>query len=314
MKKILHTILFLLPLMAIAQTNFYVYKTDGTVETYAVSDVEKISFTAPEEPEEPVVTTKVLTFEDSDAKFPAYSLEYCGVNVEKWSDLIPAADEQAYGASALIYDMTNNNATYNWSDINNTGLSHTFPYNWGGYSFSGGGMVISNITTTLEAIEQDNDIYNHQLSILNETGANGSSNFAIVYNDSQVNPEVKSTLTFADGNAHTIKSMYVCIPAITLYCILNGNDFSQAYDDDDFLKLVATGTKADGSESSVEILLAEGDKYDTWAIDWTKWDLSSLGEVVSVSFHMEEAQIDDYGYAQYYKSPLYFAFDDVEVQ
>ena len=80
------------------------------------------------------------------------------------------------------------------------------------------------------------------------------------------------------------------------------------------MKLVATGTKADGSESVVEILLAEGDKYSTWAIDWTKWDLSALGEVVSVSFHMEEAQIDDYGYAQYYKTPLYFAFDDVEVQ
>ena len=73
MKKILHTILFLLPLMAIAQTNFYVYKTDGTVETYAVSDVEKISFTAPEE--EPVITSKILTFEDSDAKFSAYSLD-----------------------------------------------------------------------------------------------------------------------------------------------------------------------------------------------------------------------------------------------
>jgi hypothetical protein len=310
MKKILHTILFLLPLMAIAQTNFYVYKTDGTVETYAVSDVEKISFTVPEGPEEPVVTTKVLSFEDSDAKFPAYSLDYCGVNVEKWSDLIPAADEQAYPMSALIYDTN----IYNWSDENNTGLSHTFPYNWGGYSFSGGGMVVSNITTTLEAMEQDYNIYNHQLSIINETGANGSSNFAIVYNDSQVNTEVKNTLSFADGNAHTIKSMYVCIPAITLYCMLNGNEFSAAYDEDDFLKLVATGKKADGSESSVEFVLAEGNNYDTWAIDWTKWDLSSLGEVVSVSFHMEENQIDDYGYAQYYKTPLYFAFDDVEVQ
>ncbi len=310
MKKILHTILFLLPLMAIAQTNFYVYKTDGTVETYAVSDVEKISFTAPEGPEEPVVTTKVLTFEDSDAKFPAYSLDYCGVNVEKWSDLIPAADEQAYPTSALIYDTN----TYNWSDVNNTGLSHTFPYNYGGYSFSGGGMVVSNITTTLEAVEQDYNIYNHQLAILNETGANGSSNFAIVYNDSQVNTEVKNTLSFADGNAHTIKSMYVCIPAVTLYCMLNGNEFSAAYDEDDFLKLVATGKKADGSESSVEFVLAEGNNYDTWAIDWTKWDLSALGEVVSVSFHMEEAQIDDYGYGQYYKTPLYFAFDDVEIQ
>lgn len=311
MKKILHTILFLLPLMAIAQTNFYVYKTDGTVETYAVSDVEKISFTAPEGP---VVTTKVLTFEDSDAKFPAYSLDYCGVNVEKWSDLIPAADEQAYGASTLIYDMMNNNATYNWSDENNTGLSHTFPYNWGGYSLSGGGMVVSNITTTLEVLENAENIYDHQLSILNETGANGSSNFAIVYNDSQVNTEVKNTLSFANEEAHTIKSMYICIPAITMYCMLNGNQFSEAYDEDDFLKIVAVGKKADGSESSAEIVLAEGNNYDTWAIDWTKWDLSVLGEVVSVSFHMEEAQIDDYGYAQYYKTPLYFAFDDVEIQ
>lgn len=257
-----------------------------------------------------MVTTKVLTFEDSDAKFPAYSLDYCGVNVEKWSDLIPAADEQAYPTSALIYDTN----TYNWSDVNNTGLSHTFPYNWGGYSLSGGGMVVSNITTTLETMEQDYDIYNHQLSILNESGANGSSNFAIVYNDSQVNTEVKNTLSFADGNAHTIKSMYVCIPAITMYCMLNGNMFSEAYDEDDFLKIVAVGKKADGSESSAEIVLAEGNNYDTWAIDWTKWDLNALGEVVSVSFHMEEAQIDDYGYAQYYKTPLYFAFDNVELQ
>ena len=224
--------------------------------------------------------------------------------------MIPAADEQAYPMSALIYDTN----TYNWSDVNNTGLSHTFPYNWGGYSFSGGGMVVSNITTTWEAMEQDYNIYNHQLSILNESGANGSSNFAIVYNDSQVNTEVKNTLSFADVNAHTIKSMYVCIPAITLYCMLNGNQFSEAYDEDDILKLVATGKKADGSESSVEFVLAEGNNYDTWAIDWTRWDLSALGEVVSVSFHMEEAQIDDYGYAQYYKTPLYFAFDDVEVQ
>ena len=126
--------------------------------------------------------------------------------------------------------------------------------------------------------------------------------------------EVKNTLSFTDGSAHTIKGMYVTIPAITLYCMLNGNQFSQAYDEDDFLKLVATGTKADGSKTSVEILLADGNNYDTWALDWTYFDLSALGEVTEVAFHMEEAQIDDYGYAQYYRSPMYFAFDDVEVE
>ena len=307
MKKIFTLILLVISaVVAFAQSNFYIYKTDGSVVEFVISEVDSIGFIAPK----PAKTIKTLTFEDSDAKFPAYSLDYCGVNVEKWSDLIPAADEQAYPMSALIYDTN----IYNWSDVNNTGLSHTFPYNWGGYSFSGGGMVVSNITTTLEAMEQDYNIYNHQLAILNETGANGSSNFAIVYNDSQVDGEVKNILSFTDGSAHTIKGMYVCIPAVTLYCMLNGNEFSAAYDEDDFLKLVATGKKADGSESSVEILLADGNNYDTWALDWTYFDLSALGEVTEVAFHMEEAQMDDYGYAVYYKTPMYFAFDNVEVE
>ena len=109
MKKILHTILFLLPFMAIAQSNFYVYKTDGTVETYSVSDVEKISFTAPEGPEEPVITSKILTFEDSDAKFSAYSLDYCGVNVEKWSDLIPAASDFLFRTSIFLRGVRGEN-------------------------------------------------------------------------------------------------------------------------------------------------------------------------------------------------------------
>lgn len=311
MKKIFTLILLVCStVVAFAQSNFYIYKTDGSVVEFVISEVDSIGFIAPK----PAKTIKTLTFEDADAKFSSYSLDYCGVTVNTWSDIIPGKDEQAYGASSLIYDMASNNAQYTWNDENNTLLTHTFPYNWGGYSLSGGGMVISNMTTTLEDMENDYDIYNHQLSILNETGANGSSNFAIAYNDSQVNTEVKNTLSFADGNAHTIKSMYVCIPAVALYCMLNGNDFSEAYDEDDFLKLVATGKKADGSESSVEFVLAEGNNYDTWASDWTKWDLSALGEVVSVSFHMEEAQIDDYGYAQYYRSPMYFAFDDVEVE
>lgn len=311
MKKIFTLILLVCStVVAFAQSNFYIYKTDGSVVEFVISEVDSIGFIAPK----PAKTIKTLTFEDADAKFSSYSLDYCGVTVNTWSDIIPGKDEQAYGASSLIYDMASNNAQYTWNDENNTLLTHTFPFNWGGYSLSGGGMVISNITTTLEEMENDYDIYNHQLSILSESGYNGSSNFAIVYNDSQVDGEVKNTLSFTDGSAHTIKGMYVTIPAITLYCMLNGNQFSQAYDEDDFLKLVATGTKADGTTSTVEILLAEGNDYQTWALDWTYFDLSALGEVAEVAFHMEEAQMDDYGYAVYYKTPMYFAFDNVEVE
>ena len=102
------------------------------------------------------MANKTLTFEDADAKFSSYSLDYCGVTVNTWSDIIPGKEEQAYGASSLIYDMASNNAQYTWNDENNTLLTHTFPFNWGGYSLSGGGMVISNMTTTLEDMEQDN--------------------------------------------------------------------------------------------------------------------------------------------------------------
>ena len=306
MKKIFTLILFVTSaVLAFAQSHFYIYKTDGSVVEYVISEVDSIGFTKPA----PKKVTKVLTFEDTDAKFSSYELDYCGVTVNTWSDLIPGADEQAYGVSPLIYGE----APYTWSDENNTLLTHTFPYNWGTYNLAGGGIVISNHLTTLEAMEEDYDIYNHQLSIINESAHNGSNHYAIAYNDSKVDPDVKNSLSFTDGEAHKIKGMYVTIPAVSLYCMLYGNSFSDAFDEDDFLKLVATGTKADGSTSTVEIMLAEGNNYEIWALDWTYFDLSSLGEVTEVTFHMEEAQIDDWG-TLYYRTPMYFAFDDVEVE
>ena len=309
MKKIFTLILLVISaVVAFAQSNFYIYKTDGSVVEYVISEVDSIGFTKPA----PKKVTKVLTFEDADAKFSSYELDYCGVTVNTWSDLIPAADEQNYGYSSLIYSM-GGEAPYTWADENNTLLTHTFPYNWGTYSLAGGGIVISNHFTTLEAMEEDYDIYNHQLSVLNESAHNGSNHYAIAYNDSKVDPDVKISLSFTDGEAHKIKGMYVTIPAVSVYCMLYGNTFSDAFDEDDFLKLVATGTKADGSTSTVEIMLAEGNNYDTWALDWTYFDLSSLGEVTEVTFHMEEAQMDDWG-TLYYRTPMYFAFDDVEVE
>ena len=309
MKKIFTLILLVISaVVAFAQSNFYIYKTDGSVVEYVISEVDSIGFTKPA----PKKTVKVLTFEDADAKFSSYELDYCGVTVNTWSDLIPAADEQNYGYSSLIYSM-GGEAPYTWADENNTLLTHTFPYNWGTYSLAGGGIVISNHFTTLDAMEADYDIYNHQLSVLNESAHNGSNHYAIAYNDSKVDPDVKISLSFTDGEAHKIKGMYVTIPAVSVYCMLYGNTFSDAFDEDDFLKLVATGTKADGSTSTVEIMLAEGNNYDTWALDWTYFDLSSLGEVTEVTFHMEEAQMDDWG-TLYYRTPMYFAFDDVEVE
>lgn len=248
---------------------------------------------------------RVLTFEDSDKKFSSYNIGEYEINT--WSDLIVAAEDQAYNASSLIYG-----SEYWWEDTNNTGLYHKFPYNWDTYAFSGGGAAISSHTATMEQLNETNDIYNYQLSICTSGGHNGSKNFCVTYNDSAVDSEAKIELSFSDGVARVIDHMYVTMAAVTQYCVTYGNQFSEAYDDDDFLKVVATGTDADGNTKTVGFELAKG--ADKKVTDWAKWDLSSLGKVTKVSFHMEEAQIDDYGYAQYYKTPMYFAFDDVAVQ
>ncbi|MBO5465085.1 MAG: DUF4465 domain-containing protein [Alistipes sp.] len=288
------------------------------IQTLAGKNIEagktqKISTTITNENIQAYRELRVLTFEDSDAKFPQYTLDYCSKEINKWSDLIVAEDEQAYGAgSTLIYDEVNHLAEYQWQDKNNTGLYHKFPYNWGGYSFSGGSAVISSHTTTMEQLNEASDIYYYQLSICTSGGHNSSSNFCVVYNDSAVNTTAKSELSFPDGVARVIDHMYVTMTAVTQYCVTYGNDFSGAYDEDDYLNIVATGYNGETETGKVTFELAQG--ADKKVTDWTKWDLSSLGKVTKVTFHMEEAQIDDYGYAQYYKTPMFFAFDDVAVQ
>lgn len=322
MKRILPLLIASVVSVALlAQSSFYIYKLDGSVEQYLVDEVERISFEAPEvdpdQPIDPEPQVAVLTFEDDDAKFPAYSLDYCGVDVEKWSDIIPAADEQYYGGSTLIYADWGNpdGAPYTWTDQGNTQLSHTFPYNYDTYGLAGGGFVISHHYVTLEELENVGTagMYNYQLSALGEKTDN---TFAIAYCDSKVGTDVKVELAFKDGVARQINKMSVVMTGLPIYSLLYGSDFSEAYDDDDYLKLVITGYAEDGSTKELEIMLADGADPSTWVVDWTEVDLSSLGKVTKIAFHMEEAQQISYdgGETIYYKSPLYFAIDDVEVQ
>ncbi|MBE6220968.1 MAG: DUF4465 domain-containing protein [Rikenellaceae bacterium] len=298
----------------------YELSVDGKTKYYTATrqGIELIGGVTYDLPEEILLSQltdyrelRVLTFEDNDAKFEKYTLGYCGAEINTWSNLIVGEDEQAYGTSGLIYDM-NNGAEYWWQDSGNTELYHKFPYNWGGYGFSGGGAAISRHTVTVDDLNNAADIYQYQLSITANGGHNNSSNFCVVYNDSAVNTEAKSELSFSDGVARVIDHMYVTMVAPTQYCVTYGNSFSEAYDEDDFLNIVATGYNGDTKIGEVTFELAKG--ADKKVTDWAKWDLSSLGKVTKVTFHMEEAQIDDYGYAQYYKTPMYFAFDDVAVQ
>ena len=81
---------------------------------------------------------RVLTFEDEDAQFSEYTLDYAGATITKWSDLI---DDPQYGGPLTYADYMS--AEYHWYDEGNTELAHTFPDNYA-YCFWGGGHAISN--------------------------------------------------------------------------------------------------------------------------------------------------------------------------
>ncbi len=242
---------------------------------------------------EDLYTLKTLTFEDN--ALSTY-----------WADLIPGEDEQSYNASPLIY----NNA-YTWSD-ETTKISHTFPLNlYGTQDIAGGGYVISTHCGTMDQLADASDIYQYQLSIPLATAHNGSENFCIGYHDSSIDLDdaYKPALEFSDGIARVIDHMYITNASVTMYCIINGSGFSEAYDGDDYLDVVATGYNGETKVGTITFRLAEGNS--TLVSDWEKWDLSSLGAVTKVVFHMEEVQI---GYESWYCTPMYFAFDDVAVR
>lgn len=132
--------------------------------------------------------------------------------------------------------------------------------------------------------------YQKQLSV---PVSNGSSNFAIVWDNN-------STLSFADGQAYVIKSMMV---SPTTYSL---NNVLKAAGDGYEFKVIATGTKADGTTSTLDIYLAKGNDVKK---SWFDVDMSALGAVKSVAFTFDGTDQGKSGLA----TPKYFALDNVVV-
>lgn len=258
---------------------------------------------------------RVLTFEDADAKFSPFELDYCGVNISTWSDLI---EESQYEGSMTYGDYSS--AAYTWWDENNTELMHIFPYNNSAYCYWGGGHVISNYNTKNYSEYGD---YNNQLTVFNNAagndmsttggGHNGSDHFAMHFgykdNSSFCMVENLPALTFADGEARVIDHLYVNNSTYAINSYMNGNGLSGSIGPEDWVKAVAIGYDADGEKTGeTSIYLCNGP--DNIVMEWTKWELSSLGKVVSVEFNITGSSDNGYGYSQ----PAYFAYDDVCVR
>ena len=353
MKRQIVFLLSLISFVAInAQELVEVMKIEmqDTVLTLKVSDIRSFSFDkvemgGDEEPESELsYELRVLTFEDEDAKFSPYILDYAddwaGREITKWSDLI---DSPQYGGPLTYADYMS--AMYTWWDEGNTELTHTFPDNYA-YCFWGGGHAISNYWGEgFTNEDRDKHIAKYygedyvqenagndamlgwfNLQMMTPVRAHSGNNFAVHYGYKDFFSYVTNLpeISFADGEARVIDHMYVTNTNYTLNQLLYGvmseagNTFGGSWEgltDDAWLKIVAYGfddVEADADAepiSEVEFYLVRGNEVVT---DWQKWDLSGLGKVAKVRFNFLYSE--DMGGKYGFTIPGYFAYDDIAVR
>lgn len=239
---------------------------------------------------------RVLSFEDEDYR----GLEENASSY--WSDFIP---EGQYGGG---------HGSYVWYDEGNTEL--LFVPVMGDFGYYAGHAGVSNYVGTDWENEGD---FNHDLQAYNVTGGKSGQNFNTHFgyvDDSAFGMNnTMPSLEFADCVARVIDHMWVTNTTY-VYNQLQAAGFGSTYvlSDESTYKIIAYGYNsldedAEPVASTEFYLLNKGKKFVT---EWTKWDLSPLGEVVKVAFNLEgsEDMNGDYGLSV----PGYFAYDDVAVR
>ncbi len=254
---------------------------------------------------------KVLTFEDADAKFTKYTLDYCSREIAKWSDLID--DKQNLGPLLYGESKYGMETPYTWWDEGNTELKHTlsmgFDMGYGSYCFWNGGHAISNYASTDLSLGNSNN----QLMVYGAGGHNGSANFAIHYGyweeGGYTTEDSLPALEFGDGKEHVVESMWIMNTVYALNGYISGDAMTEPIGPDDWVKIVATGFDAAGNKVG-ETSFYTGNGPDNIVRDWTKWDLSVLGKVAKIRFNITGTVRNNYGFSL----PAYFAYDDVTVR
>lgn len=102
-----------------------------------------------------------------------------------------------------------------------------------------------------------------------------------------------------------VRGLYVTNNAYTLSCILNGDNMSKGatgkaeFEKGDWLLLTIWGTKADGSETKVDVYLADYRSSNSaehyYLGNWQWVDLSSLGAVKELRFSMTGSRNNKWG-------------------
>ena len=296
---------------------------------------------------------RVLTFEDKDAKFNPYSLEYAddwsGREISTWRDLI---DDLQYGGPLNYgngYATTGmSDAEYYWYDEGNTELYHMFPYNYS-FCLAGGGHAISNYWGAGYA-DSDRDkhiAYYYGQDYINqwkgEDGADAGlgwfcvqlmtpiaphsgNNFAVHYGykDDKSFIENLPEISFGDGELRVIDHMYVTNTNYTLNQLYNGvkseegNTFGGNWtglNEDAWLKIIAQGFDDVDADAYTEPI-SEVEFYLVNGMNVvTDWKKWDLSGLGKVAkVRFNFAYSSEMGGKYGFTIPGYFAYDDVAVR
>ncbi len=172
------------------------------------------------------------------------------------------------------------------------------PYYWGGFTAS------NRVDTTQEGMSA-------QYTAITGSGFDGSTNYAVAY--AMGTPTVVST---ADGSAHTVTGCYVTNNLWAYKNMLYGDYTAVPFGGNDgttpdYFLLSAIGKDANGNIIDTLYFYLADYRFDNSADDyivntWEWFDLSSLGEVASISFNLSSSVNDTWGMV----TPAYFCMDN----
>jgi hypothetical protein len=172
---------------------------------------------------------------------------------------------------------------------------------WGNWS----GFAVSNMKDTITPG------YLNQYSAITGGGADSSQNYALAY--------YQGELSIGFDDPVKAEGFYVTNTVYTYLSMQNGDDWTKKFggadgSDPDYLLLKVYGADTTGNVTdSVQFYLADfrfEKTEDDYIVNTWEWlDLTSLGEVSGLKFHMESTDMGDWGM----NTPAYFCIDNFTV-
>lgn len=258
-------------------------------QTYAAADDIDPVFTISHTPTE--CTDYIFTVSDNAANTTT-----AFVRAIVTGDAITATFENLYLDSESFWNAQTTDGSDNAASF--VSGSYKFPA-WNLYGGSYWyGYALSNETATAYTALKD------QYRSAAGGGYNGSENYVVHFVSSWDEPQKIEVLNNAQGDI--VSGFYVTNTAYAINSMTNGDGFAKKFEQGDWFKLTATADNGNTAEFYLTDFRSDNPADHYMLTTWEWFDLSSLGQVRSISFALTSSDVGAYGM----NTPSYFCLDN----